>query len=130
MSYSILIVDDSSVTRRVVRRSLEMAGLPLGEVIEAGNGIEALALLGKSWVDVVFADLNMPEMGGVELVRRMTKDPVLADIPVGVISSDRNAARRRELMRLGIRAYVSKPFRPEGLRDVVVDLLERGRKAS
>lgn len=63
MKLSVLVVDDSEVMRRVVRRALAFAQIPVGEVHEAGNGQEALAVIGEHWIDVVFADLNMPTMG-------------------------------------------------------------------
>ncbi len=64
-----LIVDDSSVMRKIVERSLRQAGLELEEVVEAGNGAEALAALGKGAVDLILCDINMPVMDGLEFVR-------------------------------------------------------------
>jgi len=59
-----LIVDDSSVMRKIVERSLRQAGLELEKVLEAGNGAEALALLGNETVDLILCDINMPIMDG------------------------------------------------------------------
>ncbi len=123
MSYCVLIADDSAIVRSMVRKSLAMAGLDLGEVHEAANGREALELLRRTWVDVVFADINMPEMTGVELVHAMKNDQVLAGTPVVIVSSERSQARIDELMKSGANAYLKKPFRPEHFRDVVEGLL-------
>jgi two-component system chemotaxis response regulator CheY len=123
MSYAVLIVDDSPTVRAVIRRSLGMMGLEVSEVHEAGNGLEALAVLSDHWVDIVFADLNMPEMNGVELVEKMSEDHILVSVPVVIVSSERNPNRIEELQRKGIRAYVKKPFKPEGLRDVIEEVL-------
>lgn len=123
MSHRILVVDDSPIIRTIVRRSIGMSGLDVADVLEAGNGREALDVLAREAVDVVFADLNMPEMSGQELVDRMCEDSRLVSIPVVVVSSDRNEQRLAELRRRGIRAFVKKPFRPEQLRGVVEDLL-------
>ena len=122
MSYSVLIADDSAIVRTMVRKALGMAGLPLGDVHEAANGVEALAILRASWIDVVFADINMPEMSGAELVRQMKADPALASTPVVIVSSESSEARVAELKRSGARAYVKKPFRPEQFRAVVEEL--------
>jgi len=123
MSLNVLVVDDSPVMRRMVRRSLGMCGLPVGEVYEAGNGAEGLAVLSERWVDVVIADVNMPEVDGVEMVERMAKDGMLARLPVVMVSSDRAENRIERLKALGVRAYLTKPFRPEAFREIVEELL-------
>ncbi len=126
MSYNVLIVDDSKIVRSVVRKSISMAGLQLGEVFEASNGLEALKVLSEKWVDIVFSDLNMPEMGGRELVERMAADNLLYSIPVVVVTSEQSSALAEELTRMGIRAYIRKPCRPENFRDVVEQILGPG----
>jgi len=123
MGYRILIVDDSEVVRKVVRKSISMSGLSVAEIFEAGNGREALELLRKEWVDIVLADLNMPEMNGVELIDQMSKDSLLVSIPVIIVSSEHSEQRIEELRKRGIRAYIKKPFRPEKFRDVVSEVL-------
>lgn len=123
MSYRVLVVDDSPIIRSVVRKSISMSGLDVSEVLEAGNGREALEVMGREWVDIVFADLHMPEMDGQELIEHMGRDNLLVSIPVVVVSSDRSAVRIAELRRRGIRAFVKKPFRPETVRDVVQEVL-------
>jgi len=123
MSYSILIVDDSSVIRSVVRRSIAMSGIVVAKVHEAANGIEALEVLGSEWIDIVFADLNMPGMGGAELVDKMAGDDLLVSIPVVIVSADQNPQTIEQLKGRGIRAYLKKPFRPESFRNVVIDVL-------
>ncbi len=123
MSYTILVVDDSAIVRTMVKKAVSMAGLDVGQVHEAANGKEALAVLGRTWVDVVFADINMPEMTGTELVRHMKADPALASTPVVIVSSEQSQTRIDELKAWGARAYLKKPFRPEQFREVVENLL-------
>ena len=123
MSYTILIADDSAIVRTMVKKAVSMAGLDVGQVHEAANGKEALAVLGRTWVDVVFADINMPEMTGTELVRHMKADPALASTPVVIVSSEQSQTRIDELKAWGARAYLKKPFRPEQFREVVENLL-------
>ena len=124
MSYTVLVADDSAIVRSMVKKAIGMAGLDVGQVHEAANGREALDLLRRTWVDVVFADINMPEMTGAELVRAMRDDPALSTTPVVIVSSERSQARVDELRRDGARAYVKKPFRPEQFREVVEALLQ------
>lgn len=126
MSYTILVADDSAIVRAMVKKAISMAGLPIGQVHEAANGEEALGILRKHWVDVVFADINMPVMTGPELVQQMKADPALASTPVVIVSSERSPARVEEMQRSGARAYVKKPFRPEQFRAVVEELLAAG----
>ncbi len=80
-------------------------------------------MLSGQWIDIVFADLNMPEMSGAELVKKMAEDNLLVSIPVVIVSSERNQERIDELRQLGIRAYLRKPFRPESFREVVQEVL-------
>lgn len=119
----VLVVDDSKVMRRMVVRSLELSGLEVSEVQEAESGSDALNVLHRMWIDVVLCDVHMPKMSGVELVRRMSEDRLTADVPVVMVSSDRNQAQIDELLRLGVRGYVIKPFQPEALARTVQQVL-------
>ena len=127
MALDLLAVDDSPVTRKMVRRALGLCGLDVGEVHEAGDGVEALARLATHRVDLVLADINMPVMNGMELVRRMSADPALAAIPVVVVATPISEQKVEQLLDSGARAYLAKPFRPEALRDLVLQIVgERG----
>ncbi len=120
----VLIVDDSPAMRVFVRRVMGMTGIDVGEYLEASNGEEALAVLREKWVDAVLTDINMPVMNGEELLRRMSADEVLRSVPVLVISTDRTDARIQKMMSLGARGYLTKPFAPEALREVLESSLE------
>ena len=127
MALDLLVVDDSPVTRKMVRRALGLCGLDVGEVHEAGDGVEALARLATHRVDLVLADINMPVMIGMELMRRMSADPGLAAIPVVVVATPISEQKVEQLLDSGARAYLAKPFRPEALRDLVLQIVgERG----
>jgi two-component system chemotaxis response regulator CheY len=121
---NVLIVDDSPIMRKMVRRALDMANLPLGSVLEANEGREALARLSEHEIDIVLADINMPVMNGVELVQRMVADGLLPRIPVVIVSTERSQERISQLKSLGVRNYLHKPFRPEAMRAAVADALE------
>jgi two-component system chemotaxis response regulator CheY len=118
-----LVVDDSPVTRKMVRRALGLCGLEVGEVYEAGDGAEALDKLGQHHVDLVLADINMPVMNGIELVERLSTDPDLCGVPVVIVATPMSQDRVEFVLDKGARAYLAKPFRPEALRDVVVQIL-------
>jgi two-component system chemotaxis response regulator CheY len=116
MSFRVLIVDDSPVMRAFVRRVLDISGLDTSEVFEAGDGLEALELLEREWVDVVLTDINMPNMDGEEFVTKLAERNLLPLITVIVVSTDATAARMQHLQGLGAHGYISKPFQPEALR--------------
>lgn len=126
MVINVLIVDDSAIVRTVLRRTLSIAGFELGEVLEASNGREALALLAKTKVDIVFTDINMPEMNGVEMVEEMEQSGYLEAFPVVVISTERSETRVESLKKMGVKAYIKKPFTPEKVK-MIVDLLLRDK---
>ncbi len=112
-----LIVDDSTVMRGFIRRVMDLSGFPFQTVLEASDGAEALQVLADNWVDVVLTDINMPNMNGEELVRRLEQDDLLRSIPVVVVSTDSTDSRIHQMRLLGAKGYVKKPFQPETLRD-------------
>lgn len=123
MPLNVLVVDDSPVTRKMVRRAVLAAGLAIGEVHEAGDGEQALALLAHHPVDLVLADINMPAMTGTELVEQMAALPTLAHVPVVMIASPTTQDRLEHLIRRGAKGYLTKPFRPEELRHLLSEIL-------
>jgi two-component system chemotaxis response regulator CheY len=123
MAFNILIVDDSPAMRRVVRRVVDISGLDVGNFLEAGNGVEALVALRAEWVDLIMTDINMPDMDGEELLLAVRNDPVLAAIPVLVVSTDRSEGRARQMLLCGADGYVPKPFLPATLSREMYRLL-------
>ncbi len=119
MAWNILIVDDSSLTRKRIRRIIEMADLDIGEFMEAENGEEALAILEDSHVDLVLSDLNMPKMGGAEMVHRMKSLEATKSIPVVVITTESKTSRLMKLLSEGVRDYLHKPFTPEEFKETI-----------
>lgn len=123
MSNTILIVDDSATIRSMMKRTIDMIGLEVDTILEAADGIEALAQFVDHDVDVVLVDINMPRMNGVQLLTRMKENERLKHIPIVVASTDGSAKRMEQLRELGVVGYVRKPFQPEQLRDVLVPIL-------
>lgn len=124
MSFSILVVDDSPLIRKMMKRSLGLSTLEVGQVHEATNGKEALEVLEKEWIDVVLADIHMPVMSGTQLIEAMSKDEVLKHVPVVVISAERSEPAIAYLKTLGICAHLTKPFTPEQVMATVTGVLE------
>ncbi len=118
MSFNVLLVDDSATTRSVIAKTFKLADLPINELHEAGDGQEALRILNSQWIDVVFADLNMPTMDGAQLVEHMAADRMLHNIPVVLVTIEGSVRRIDELKTRGVAAFIRKPFTPEAIRDV------------
>lgn len=123
MAFNILLVDDSDTVRAVMKKMLNIAGVPISTLSEASNGKEALEVLKQQWVDIVFADINMPVMDGVEMINKINKDESLKDLSIVVISTEGSTTRINELKDMGIKAYLRKPFTPEQLNTIITDLL-------
>ncbi|MHB1022547.1 MAG: response regulator [Acidobacteriaceae bacterium] len=120
---TVLIVDDSSVMRKIVGRAVKQAGLENALIIEADNGSEALEQVRRQRVDLILTDINMPVMDGFSFLRQMREQELAAGIPVVVISIEGSEQHVRQAIAVGARAYIRKPFTPEQVRDRVLPLL-------
>ena len=123
MAINLLIVDDSKVMRAMVLKTLRMTGLELADVHEAANGLEGLDRLENHWIDLAIVDINMPVMGGEEMIDRMKENPELKEIPVIVISTEGSQARIERLQHKGA-TFIHKPYSAETIRDAVNHLLK------
>jgi two-component system chemotaxis response regulator CheY len=120
----VLIVDDSSVMRKIVERSLRQAGLELEKVQEAGNGAEGLAALGNGGVELVLCDINMPVMDGIEFLRQIPSVPAAKGVPVVMITTEGSESHVVQALSIGARGYIRKPFTPEQVKEHVLPLLD------
>ncbi|MGE5644271.1 MAG: response regulator [Acidobacteriota bacterium] len=112
----VLIVDDSAAIRKILLRVLKQAELPLGQVYEAGDGVEALKTLGASHVDLVFADVNMPNMDGMQLLSAIKGADQWKHVPVVMVTTEGSESKVVTAANLGAAGYVKKPFSAEELR--------------
>ena len=118
-----LIVDDSSVMRKIVERSLRQGGIDLMQVLEAGNGAEALAVLSESPVDLILCDINMPVMDGLEFVKQLGGVANAKGVPVVMITTEGSEAHVVQALSYGAKGYIRKPFTPEQVSEQVIPLL-------
>jgi len=118
-----LIVDDSSVMRKIVERALRQAGLDLIQVLEAANGVEGLQALEQHRVDLIISDINMPSMNGLEFLRQMQSRSLAQGVPVVMITTESGADHVREALAAGAQGYIRKPFTPDQVRERVLPLL-------
>jgi two-component system, chemotaxis family, chemotaxis protein CheY len=120
-----LIVDDSSVMRKIVERSLRQAGINISQVFEAGNGAEALGTLRENKVDLILCDINMPVMDGLEFVKQLATVENAAGVPVVMITTEGSEGHVVQALSAGARGYIRKPFTPDQVKEHVLPVLVR-----
>jgi two-component system chemotaxis response regulator CheY len=113
MGLKVLIVDDSSVMRKILERSLRQAWKDgIDSVMEAGDGAEALAKLGGDAVQIILSDINMPNVNGLDFLRKLKESPH-KDLPVIMVTTEGGEKTVLEAISLGAKAFIRKPFTAE-----------------
>lgn len=118
--YRILIVDDEPIIRRLMRETLASDTI---EVLEAENGAEGLKMLRSGSVDLVVLDWLMPRMTGLEVLVEVRRDLGMRDIPVIMLTAKASAASKEAAQSCGANAFLTKPFSPLELMEVVEKML-------
>jgi two-component system chemotaxis response regulator CheY len=122
MPIDVLIVDDSAAIRKILHRVLLQADVPLGRVLEAGDGNEALAALDGNAVNLILSDINMPNMDGIELLRAVKNQAATKDVPVVMVTTEGGSSKVMEAVNLGASGYVRKPFTAEQIKEKLAGL--------
>ncbi len=120
----VLVVDDSAAIRTLIVVNLRLEGY---DVREAGDGEQALEVVGEWRPDVITLDVVMPRLDGFGTLQRLRADPGTADIPVVLVTARAQSVDRERGEELGVDAYLTKPFEPADLVDVVAALARTGR---
>ena len=128
MAFNLLIVDDSSSMRNIIKKTLEMASFNIGQTFEAGNGREALEVLEKNWVDVILTDVHMPEMDGFDFLAALNAEGVMSETPVVIVTTEGREERIDELISMGAKACINKPFKPEKIKETLLNVLGMGEE--
>ncbi len=123
MAVDVLIVDDSAAIRKILQRVLLQAEVPLGQVLEAGDGVEALEKLKAQSVNLVLSDINMPNMDGLQLLAQIKANAAWSQTPVIMITTEGSQAKVMEAVQLGAAGYVRKPFTAEQIKEKLVGLI-------
>jgi len=121
MGKKILIVDDAASMRGLVAMTLKKNGY---EVVEASDGKDALTKLSSvGKVDLIITDLNMPNMDGIELIKTLKADAKYRFIPVIMLTTESQEAKKEEGRKAGAKAWIVKPFKPDVLVNVVKKII-------
>ncbi len=123
MAFNVLIVDDSSTMRSVIKKIIKVSGFDVGNFLEAGDGLEALEVLQRDWVDLVLSDINMPNMNGLELIGKMADDDMLKSIPVVMVTTEGSEEKVAKSKELGAAGYIKKPFLPEDIKVALCNIM-------
>ncbi len=116
MSKIALTVDDSKTMREMVSFTLKAQGF---EVLEAEDGVEAINVLGGKRVDVIITDLNMPNMNGIELIRKLRADGNYRATPILMLTTESDGGKKEEGKTAGATGWIVKPFQPDRLVAIV-----------
>lgn len=111
----ILLVDDSRTIRNIQKNTLKTLGHE--DVLEAADGLEALASLGQNKVDLMLVDWNMPNMDGISLIRKVRETD--KTIPIIMVTTEAEKSRVIEAVKAGVNNYVVKPFTAETLSEKI-----------
>jgi two-component system chemotaxis response regulator CheY len=112
-----MIVDDSATMRKIIIRTIRMSGLEFDRTEEAGNGQEALTKLNSAAVDMILCDINMPEMSGPEMVKKVREIPALANVKIIMVSTESSQELIDSLIAGGANGFITKPFTPEKFKE-------------
>ena len=104
---TILIVDDASLIRNLASKAAQEAGF---DSLEAKDGYEAIELLKNKTVDLIFSDVNMPNMDGMEMVKNIKQDPQYEFLPIVMLTTEKSPQLKQQGKTLGVRAWLVKPF--------------------
>jgi len=112
-----LVIDDSRVMRNMVMQALQKARLATFTFIEAQDGADALTKFDPKTIDICFIDWNMPNMTGIEFIRKARATGAAFEVPMVMVTSERSVAKIEEALNAaGADAYICKPFTPEDMQ--------------
>lgn len=123
MPLDVLIVDDSAAIRKILQRVLRQADVPVRQFYEAGDGVEALEMLKAQNVGLILSDINMPNMDGLEFLRRVKASPEHQNVPVVMVTTEGSQAKVLEAVQCGAAGYVRKPFTAEQIKEKLTGLV-------
>jgi two-component system, chemotaxis family, chemotaxis protein CheY len=123
MPVDVLIVDDSAAIRKILQRVLRQTDIPIGDVLEAGDGIEALKMLNDRHVNLILSDINMPNMDGLQLLAQLKQTEKWKSVPIVMVTTEGGQGKVIEAVQLGAAGYVRKPFTAEQIKEKLSGLI-------
>jgi two-component system chemotaxis response regulator CheY len=120
MAKTIMTVDDSATMRQMVKLTLAEAGY---DVIEARDGLDALAQIHRRQIDLFLSDVNMPNMNGIELTRQLRALPQFGKTPILLLTTESDPGKKTEGRAAGATGWIVKPFSQDQLLAIAAKVL-------
>lgn len=120
---NVLVVDDLELTRKIICNVLKQIGF--GNILEAADGPTALSILDEAQIGLIITDWNMPQMSGLELVKKIRANPQHQHIPVLMVTAEGEDKYILEAVKAGVDNYVVKPFTPKTLKELITIMLKK-----
>jgi DNA-binding response OmpR family regulator len=121
MAYKILTVDDSKTIRMIVKKAFKPYNC---ELFEGENGVEGLAIAAKELPDLIILDITMPVMTGIEMLGKLKAESDLQDIPVIMLTAESGKENVMQIVKMGVKDYIVKPFKGEQLIERAKNVLK------
>lgn len=121
MAYKILTVDDSKTIRMIVKKAFKPYNC---ELFEGENGVEGLAIAAKELPDLIVLDITMPVMTGIEMLGKLKAESDLKDIPVIMLTAESGKENVMQIVKMGVKDYIVKPFKGEQLIERAKNILK------
>jgi two-component system chemotaxis response regulator CheY len=123
MALNVLIVDDSAAIRKILERVLRHTDFQLGDVLEAGDGKEALAKLNGGNIGLILSDINMPNMDGLELLQHVKANDEWKTLPIIMVTTEGSQDKVMQAIQLGATGYIRKPFTADQIKEKLIGIL-------
>jgi two-component system, chemotaxis family, chemotaxis protein CheY len=125
MSYEtrkVMVVDDSSVMRQIIKNNLKQLGFELANLLDAADGEEALKKINEGKVDLVISDWNMPKMTGIDFLKAIRADGSLKELPFLMVTSEADKEKIMQAVQAGVNQYIVKPFNANQLDEKIREI--------
>ena len=106
---TVMVVDDSRIMRNIVRNTFELLKIPV-QYLEAGDGNQALKLLSGNKIDLILLDWNMPNLSGIDFLKKVRSMDEYKKIPIIMVTSEAARLSVIEAVKAGVTSYITKPI--------------------
>jgi two-component system chemotaxis response regulator CheY len=118
----VMVVDDSSVMRQIIKNILKQLGFELENLLDAEDGEDAWQKINQSAMDLVISDWNMPRMTGIDFLKAIRADKALKELPFLMVTSEADKGKIREAVKAGVDQYIVKPFNTSQLEEKIREI--------
>lgn len=118
----VMVVDDSSVMRQIIKNNLRQLGFELSNLLDAEDGEDALQKINQDKIDLVISDWNMPKMTGIDFLKAIRADGDLKELPFLMVTSEADKEKIMEAVQAGVNQYIVKPFNANQLEEKIKEI--------